>query len=864
MKIDPQTIEKAKQLYPNWDEQAFKQVEQHFTQVLLRQLEGRNELYTTKQYVIAKKESIEKIWNGIWKYTALQRFSREERYKALEQLYEKDQISTKSQQQDKFIQLLKELIHWSIDDWISIFVQKVDWNQLRKQAEDEHERQKKKFRYQQIQEELTEIAVNLLEQLRQDFYEQAREHIALAFVRDISKHVKRMPPSRRSDYYAPLRKGDPFFLPDYPLFEEFLEEYTGETVSWHWGELRHATYYDRYADILESFLYTSLFQKLSDSLDPAIKTEYQELYHFYHRAHEPEASGYEEFILEDTHEIHVEISDIASELITAMEQEHTDDMLQIAIRTKRGQKLWNDYRRKAAKIEERRKQEQRLMESLFHDEFSFTKAAAQTLYVLHVGPTNSGKTYNALQRLKRAETGIYMAPLRLLALEVYQTLNEDGAPCHLKTGEEERYTNGATVTSCTIEVANLEQTYEVAVIDEAQMIADRERGFSWYRSITKTKAAEVHIILAPHALDVLLHLLDGKQVKILTYSQSVPLVTETIPFQLKKARAGDAIVVFSRSRVLQTAASLEQQGHRVSVIYGNMPPETRQAQMADFLAGNTDIVVSTDAIGMGLNLPIRRVVFLETTKFDGTMRRNLTSQEIKQIGGRAGRKGMYDTGFVAAAENVGLIRKALTAKDTPIESFTIKPTVRMLKEYAAVSHDLTKFFEIWENYKPPAGMIKADLTQEKELYAEIKNTVIVDRLSLPELYRYLSMPFSHYEKDLRNQWKLMLTAIVNDLEIPEPDLSGEDLEHLEQNYKKIGLHLLFLYSLEMRRDAYIWERQRQIVSQQIQSYLKTNLRSHTKTCSSCKKPMALDYPYGMCQSCYKRRRPYYPKHNYGI
>lgn len=124
-----------------------------------------------------------------------------------------------------------------------------------------------------------------------------------------------------------------------------------------------------------------------------------------------------------------------------------------------------------------------------------------------------------------------------------------------------------------------------------------------------------------------------------------------------------------------------------------MPPETRQAQMADFLAGNTDIVVSTDAIGMGLNLPIRRVVFLETTKFDGTMRRNLTSQEIKQIGGRAGRKGMYDTGFVAAAENVGLIRKALTAKDTPIESFTIKPTVRMLKEYAAVSHDLTKFLK---------------------------------------------------------------------------------------------------------------------------------------------------------------------------
>ncbi|WP_028400538.1 DEAD/DEAH box helicase [Ectobacillus panaciterrae] len=223
----------------------------------------------------------------------------------------------------------------------------------------------------------------------------------------------------------------------------------------------------------------------------------------------------------------------------------------------------------------RENQEQQLMESLFQTTFSFTPSSENTLYILHTGPTNSGKTYQALQRLKETDNGLYMAPLRLLALEIFHTLNEERAACHLKTGEEERFVNGARITSCTIEVANLERAYEIAVIDEAQLIADRDRGFSWYQAITKIKAREVHIISASSAVNLLLHLLKGKHVQVKEYERSVPLCVEKKRFRLKDTQTGDALIVFSRNRVLQTAAFLEQQGHKASVVYGSMPPETR-------------------------------------------------------------------------------------------------------------------------------------------------------------------------------------------------------------------------------------------------------------------------------------------------
>ena len=137
-------------------------------------------------------------------------------------------------------------------------------------------------------------------------------------------------------------------------------------------------------------------------------------------------------------------------------------------------------------------------------------------------------------------------------------------------------------------------------------------------------------------------LLGDSEIEIIEYKRDTPLEVEKKEFKIKHVKKGDALICFSRRRVLETASKLQNDGHSVSMIYGSMPPETRKKQVERFIKGETNIIVSTDAIGMGLNLPIRRIVFLENSKFDGTSRRRLTSQEVKQIAGRAGRKGLYE------------------------------------------------------------------------------------------------------------------------------------------------------------------------------------------------------------------------------
>lgn len=109
-------------------------------------------------------------------------------------------------------------------------------------------------------------------------------------------------------------------------------------------------------------------------------------------------------------------------------------------------------------------------------------------FILHVGPTNCGKTYQALQRLRTAYKGIYLGPLRLLALEVYEKMRESGVPCTMLTGEERIYEENSRVISSTVEMLDIDQVYDVAVIDEAQMIADSDRGHSWTRGFSAFSA----------------------------------------------------------------------------------------------------------------------------------------------------------------------------------------------------------------------------------------------------------------------------------------------------------------------------------------------------------------------------------------
>lgn len=292
-------------------------------------------------------------------------------------------------------------------------------------------------------------------------------------------------------------------------------------------------------------------------------------------------------------------------------------------------------------------------------------ALARQLHRQHhfyVGPTNSGKTYQALETLRQTKSGVYLAPLRLLAMEVRDRLMQAGVPCNLVTGEERILVPGAQHTASTIEMMRPDHAVDVAVIDEIQMLMDPDRGSAWTAALVGVPAKQVFVCGANSVTESCTRVLDAlNEPYTLTHLQRMtPLMIEDASIcgeryhaaKLRKAlQTGDAIIAFSRKDVLTLAARIRQWGFQVATIYGALSPEVRRGESARFASGEAQILVATDAIGMGLNLPIRRIIFANIHKFDGIAPRPLNATEMRQIAGRAGRHGLYDIGYVTVLED---------------------------------------------------------------------------------------------------------------------------------------------------------------------------------------------------------------------
>ncbi|WP_338045131.1 helicase-related protein [Paracraurococcus ruber] len=299
-----------------------------------------------------------------------------------------------------------------------------------------------------------------------------------------------------------------------------------------------------------------------------------------------------------------------------------------------------------------------------------TARALNRRITLVTGPTNSGKSHTALDALAKAENGMALAPLRLLAHEFREALASRGVPASLSTGEERIPVPGARHLAATVEMCPFHLPVDVAVVDEAQMLADRDRGAAWTAAIMGAPAREVYVLGAPESATQVRRIaaLCGDPVEEVSLQRKSPLVAAKAPVGMGDLKTGDALVAFSRRDVLDLRAELVRRGKRVAVVYGALSPEVRRAEAARFREGEADILVATDAIGMGLNLPIRRVIFSTLRKFDGEERRELNAQEVKQIGGRAGRYGKFEEGVVAVLAGGGspeFIRMMMEAPPLP-------------------------------------------------------------------------------------------------------------------------------------------------------------------------------------------------------
>ncbi|EPX83899.1 helicase-related protein [Salipiger mucosus] len=346
--------------------------------------------------------------------------------------------------------------------------------------------------------------------------------------------------------------------------------------------------------------------------------------------------------------------------------------------------------------------------------------------VFHSGPTNSGKTHEALKQLAAAQTGIYAAPLRLLAMEGYDRLNELGVDTGLRTGEEEIGVQHSTHLSCTIESLSPDREVDVVVIDEVQMLSDPDRGAAWTRALLAAPAKEIHLAGAADALPWIEAVLEqtGETVEIIEYERKSELHALSQP--VKKCKPGDAVVVFSRRQIMATRAKLRGKGRSVAVIFGALPPEVRRREAERFATGEAEVLVATDAIGMGLNLPIKRVIFGAVVKFDGYTNRFLEPHEIRQIAGRAGR-GHDNPGYAGVLSGLDetIVQDALDAdfEDDDLDYDWENPGVRFRPEFlsklpepagwSTYIHDIRSY----RNVLPPGWRL--DTGPDLDLAAEI-------------------------------------------------------------------------------------------------------------------------------------------------
>ena len=480
--------------------------------------------------------------------------------------------------------------------------------------------------------------------------------------------------------------------------------------------------------------------------------------------------------------------------------------------------------------------------------------------IFHVGPTNSGKTYAALQQLKAADTGYYLAPLRLLALEGYENLKKEGVPVSLITGEEEIIDEDSTHISSTIEMLNSSVDVEVCVIDEIQMIDDRDRGWAWANALIGAPAKTVILTgstNALHAVEALCRYLE-EPLEVVTFERMNPLTLLKHSTPLSKVQKQSAVIAFSRREVLSLKQQLSLK-HRVSVVYGNLSPEVRREEARRFREGESDILVATDAIAMGLNLPIKTILFAKDNKFDGLRRRELTPSEVLQISGRAGRYGIHENGYIGALDDTAL-QTVSRQFHTPLEDIELPFSVMASLEHVLLIGEILDTDNLMEILTFFADNMEFDGPfKAANIESMLEIAAIVDEYNLDLKTRYhlscapasISSPYleSVFHRYIRNIEKGSEVLYIPPRDLPAFAQTNDMLLNAEDRVREISLYLW----LSFKFPDYFRDTQKAIDTRvRLNHFIENSLKKghFTKTCRRCGKVLDFSYRFSICDECH--------------
>ncbi len=332
--------------------------------------------------------------------------------------------------------------------------------------------------------------------------------------------------------------------------------------------------------------------------------------------------------------------------------------------------------------------------------------AAKVTAVL--GPTNTGKTHLAVERLCGHASGIMGFPLRLLAREIYdRVVAAKGAhQVALITGEEKIVPPQARWFLCTVESMPLDREVAFVGIDEGQLGADPERGHVFTDRLLRARGYAETMILGSETLKPLIRKL-LPEAEIVTRPRFSTLAYAG-PKKLSRLPRRTAIVAFTAAEVYAIAEMLRRQKGGAAVVMGSLSPRTRNAQVAMYQSGEVDYLVATDAIGMGLNMDIAHVAFAGLGKFDGKRQRRLTLAEMAQIAGRAGRHqrdGTFGTVQLGAQEQCSFAPEEIEG----LEAHRFEPLTQLVWRNSALDFSsLSRLVATMDARPPRAELVRAD------------------------------------------------------------------------------------------------------------------------------------------------------------
>lgn len=499
----------------------------------------------------------------------------------------------------------------------------------------------------------------------------------------------------------------------------------------------------------------------------------------------------------------------------------------------------------------------------------FTPARSmQRRLELIVGPTNSGKTYQALNALAEGSSGIYLAPLRLLALEGQEELEKRGCPTSFLTGEERDLREGATFWSSTIEMMDMNRIVDAAVIDEVQLLSDADRGWAWSAAMIGAPAKRIIMTGSPDCVPLVEDLARylGEPLSVRHLERFNPLAVHESASDLDHIEPGTAVVCFSRRDVLGLKQHLEQR-NRVSVIYGNLSPPVRREEARRFRSGETKVLVATDAIALGLNLPIKTVIFYSTWKFNGREEVRLTPSEIRQIGGRAGRYGKHDAGFVGALTHADLVA-VRDAFDQPPDPLPIRAQVRPGLQHVLTmsgvlnSKSLARLLDLFRRrIRFDASQLVASVPDEM-----LELAALADATGMPleDRFVFACAPVDSRNAFIMRSYQLWMAAFAEGrrsrlerlpsrYEHTTGESDPEAFYHSEVQVKLLTVYAWLAYRYpDTFPELEECDRQRAILNRYIERTLRK--RGRLRRCKQCGAAMPAMSTYALCDGCFKSRR----------